>query len=615
MRVKNGINFNDIILSDEYESQKQLLKDEISKDINTRKDMLLVIIDGNEYEMSSGNYLSLLILAEPFHSNNIPFTEEFLIDVSDINEYEKYFDKIIEYFLFKNEININNSLVKILDELTLLSGTINYNYGSTISLKSIIDLSKRNERFKELINMKIEPEDNLQPDEIMDLTNKNLKEMIKIILEDKEGNILQNYLKSDAGINSKQLGQVLSYIALKPDFDENIIPTPINTSFARGLQNVEEYYINSIGARKALIQSHKQVRSSGYLTRKLSLLTIDQFLNDVDDCGSKHPLELFIENNTCLKQLNGRFYYNDNNELKIIDSEKDEHLIGTTIKIRSPITCACKDGICKTCYGMLSKINKDMNIGIIATLLLTNPLTQRLLSAKHLLQANINKIEWDPIFFDYFSIIKRELSLLDDYKIIIYKDDMEFDEESDDDRPFTNKFFIDGKEFNPPVPLSINEEIDIEKAFDLDNELYEISNKDLDETDYIFKFIVENNGLSASLLDIKNLIEKDAYIKSHTINETYQYFVKLILVSGIKIDLVHIELILREMLYLYNQDRSEFLNEDFPEYTIYNISNAVQFGSRSVGKTLVFEQVYKQLMTDSYDTMSKNSSSIIDKLV
>jgi len=220
-----------------------------------------------------------------------------------------------------------------------------------------------------------------------------------------------------------------------------------------------------------------------------------------------HPLELFIENKTCLKQLNGRFYYNENDELTMINSDEDDHLIGTTIRLRSPITCACKEGICKTCYGMLSKINKEMNIGIIATLLLTNPLTQRLLSAKHLLQANIDKIEWDPVFFEYFSIIKRELTLLDESKITIYKEDMEFDEESDDEKPYTNRFFINDQEFIPPIPLFINEEIDIEKAFDPDSELYEFSNKDLDETDYIFKFVVENNGLSASLLDIKNLIE------------------------------------------------------------------------------------------------------------
>lgn len=216
--------------------------------------------------------------------------------------------------------------------------------------------------------------------------------------------------------------------------------------------------------------------------------------------------------------------------------------------------------------------------------------------------------------------MKRQLSLLEDKTIIIYKDDLEYDEESDDEKAFVNKFYIkEGKnnlvELNSPVPLLINEEIDIRDCFNKEDEIYELSNKDITESDYIFHYIIENNGLSASLLEIKNLIEKDGYIKNHSITEIYQHMVNLILQSGIKIDFVHVELILREMLYLVSQDRTEFLNDEFPEYKMYNISNAIQFGSRSVGKTLVFEQVYKQLMTDSYDTLKKKSSSVIDQLV
>lgn len=364
---------NDILLNEEYETIKEELKQEIINDINTRQDLVNVIISGDEYELTKGNLLTLLILAKPFNVFNEEFTEDFLIDVSNVNEYETYLDHLIQYFLYQKDLKINPVIIDILDELVEISGSINYNYGSTISLKSIIDLSKRNERFREIINMKINPEDNIPADKIMELTNNNLKEMIKIIEEDEEGNILQNYLNSDAGINTKQLGQVLSYIALKPDFNENIIPIPINTSFARGLTNVTEYFINAIGARKALITSHHQVRKSGYLTRKLSLLTIDQFINDTKDCGSNFPLELEIKDKTTLKQLNGRFYYDDNDNLCSI-SENDTDLIGKTLRIRTPITCACQDGICETCYGKLSKINKEMNIGIIGTLLLTNPL-------------------------------------------------------------------------------------------------------------------------------------------------------------------------------------------------------------------------------------------------
>ena len=239
------------------------------------------------------------------------------------------------------------------------------------------------------------------------------------------------------------------------------------------------------------------------------------------------------------------------------------------------------------------------------------------------MQANITKIEWDSIFNKYFNFNKNQMILKDtSNKIIIYKEDMDNDEECDDDTYLINKFFINTKgeeiEFVPPIPLMINEEIieNLDDCYNKEIDGYILSKKNLVDSENILYYIIENNGLSASLLEIKYLIEKDSYIKEHTINETYQHFIDLIDNSGIKINFVHIELILREMLYLFNNDRTILKeSEEFPEYTIYNISNAIQFGSESVSKTLAFEQIYKQLMTDSYGTLGKNKKSIIDYLI
>ena len=100
---------------------------------------------------------------------------------------------------------------------------------------------------------------------------------------------------------------------------------------------------------------------------------IDEYINDEDDCGSIHPMPIFINNKHMLSELNGRWYYDDNDDLVRINDDMEE-LIGQVIYVRSPITCASEHGICHKCYGDLYKVNKDMNIGIISCLLLTNPL-------------------------------------------------------------------------------------------------------------------------------------------------------------------------------------------------------------------------------------------------
>lgn len=610
-------NLNKIIMNDnKYLNYKKKLTEEIKNNIEKRKDWVIIEIEDNCYNMNKGNFLTLLILVNPFNEYKKEFPEKLFFDPSDIGYYEKYFDEIIDYFIDEFDIKINKSLVKIIDELTFVSSEVNLKYGSTISLKSIIDIEKRNERFRELLHIKINKEDNLEPDEIMNITNESLKELIKIITEDKEYNDLKNYINSDAGINKKQLGQVLSYIALKPDFNENIIPTPINTSFARGLNTIEEFYINAVGARKALITAHKEVKKSGYLNRKLSLLTIDEKINDIEDCETSQLMELTINNNNILKLLRNRWFLNEKEDVYELITEDRNDLIGKTVKLRSPITCACKNGICKTCYGELYKINKNTNIGMVATLLLTSPLTQRLLSSKHLLQAIIESIDWGTKIIKYFEIANNQLVPKEKFDIEIHKDNILESEEE-------NEVIIDGFtiidknneiEIESPVNLIINKEIiEDNNIFNENKNYYTLNDKILKEYDYIFSYLVENNGLSNSLFKIKDLLERNKYISEHNIFDFYKYFTSLIDESGIFINLVHIEVIIKQMLYFINNNREE-LKEKFPDYKIYNISDSIQYGSKSIGKTLAFEYIYKQLTTDCFDSLNKKENSLIDLL-
>src|SRR5699024_6218954 len=145
----------------------------------------------------------------------------------------------------------------------------------------------------------------------------------------------------------------------------------IDTSFFRGISDIEDFMTDALGARKALDMSKMQVRKSGYLNRKISILTEDIRLDpDIKDCGTKHFMEFKISSKVMFKLLIDRYYEMDG-KTKVI-TNKDTYLIGSTINLRSPITCALKnETVCKTCYGNLSKINMGLNIGTIANLIFT----------------------------------------------------------------------------------------------------------------------------------------------------------------------------------------------------------------------------------------------------
>jgi hypothetical protein len=626
-------NLNEILLSQNYELIKEEIKNSIITNMsetranysndyepaknNFLKDELVeVIIEDSVYEMTYGNFLTLLILSKPFNVFKKPLPEGILFDLSNLNEYRDYYTKLLEIFNYSNKIK---EIIKdIISELAILSGDINVTYGNTVSIKALIDLGRNVERFRELLHFKLPKNKAIEFDEIESIINSNLKEIMKIISE--TDNMMKYYARSGAGVNAKQFGQVLSLIGSKPDLFGNIIPYPINTSFLRGL-SVRDFYINALGARKALITNHQQVRNSGYLTRKISMLLMDTKLSDIEDCGSheNNYIEININNKKTLSRLSKRFYLKDG-KLETIDTS-DESLIGKTIKIPSPISCASNDGICKKCYGKLFDINKDLNIGMIAVLILTDPLTQRLLSAKHLLETRSSKIDWGKKFEELMIINRNLIVPKNNNDVVIIREEDYIEDEDTEDEYIFRKFSVKtgNKEFvlESPVNLYLNKTIvsQLDDLYNIEESFYEIPLNILEEGENFAFFIMENNELSKPLKEIKDLIETNRYIKENGINDIVNYFIHLLNEAGINIQSVHVELILREMMKLLNGgNREQFKSDKFPEYEMLRITDAILKGD-SLSRALLFEQIKKQLTTLDFGTYEKEKSSILDALL
>ena len=176
--------------------------------------------------------------------------------------------------------------------------------------------------------------------------------------------------------------------------------------------------------------------------RRLSLLTIDTVHNvDEDDCGTEETIKYNIKTTKQLGMVDGRSYMEEGQE-KVLDADKDIHLVGTTINLRSPITCkhTHTTGVCKACFGReLSEKLRYFNSGMLGVLNLTETFTQNMLNAKHFSSTNASRIEFDKQFY---SIFEEEdvnyFSLKDDVKILSvtnYEIDYspEYDNESEED--------------------------------------------------------------------------------------------------------------------------------------------------------------------------------------
>jgi len=632
--AKKTIDLNELIANkEEFYKKLDLYERKVLDNYKRRKIEVTFSLNDQVYDCSLANLITQMILFIPFvNLNEIPSNNFVILD--KIKNFNKntligYFNDIISHSINDLEVTdkeyfdkLNISIKESINHLSDLSGKFNVYSGSTITLHDLINLYSENERFKELVDEEVPS--GLDFSEIEDFVNNEFKELMSIL--ETEETCFKSYFNAKTGINQKQFKEIVSKIALKADLDGNLIPYVIQANYLKGLNNIVDFFIVSILARKALITSHKRVKDSGYLTRKLSLLQMDTFLSKEDDCQTDEYVEVLIDSKDTAKRYNLRYFLNEKEDcLERFDFKLHENLIGQTLKFRSPIKCKCKDGnVCRTCYGDLANVNNDIHIGILAVLELTEQLTQKLLSAKHLQTTKSDVIDWPKEMLEYF-IVDKGFIYIDSEKEksggFIVIDDEDIDREDEDNNLVVSKFSIKTRlgneiEITPPIKLvvskTIEELIDNNPVRDSNNKI-NMSIKSLCAIeDAIFNFNLENNELSTSLQAIIDLIESADHLGITNIDEMANKFLELLNEGDINLNAVHAELILRELC----RDASDLTKkperyDNEENYEILKVSDGI-FQSPSSAVSLSFEHLKKQIQSpDLYD---KNGVSILDDL-
>ncbi len=614
--------FNDYVKDKEkYEKEKAQLKDILLLDFTIRKSPVTLKIGDYSGEHTVGFVLLNMILFAPFAGSNLSVSFDDLFTDSDLtaDALEHHVNKIIDRFK-EADIpyeNVRVGIANLLNEASDISGDLNVKAGHGLSYLGFLKVMNTDREAYEMFHPTI---NSGQFSDIEKQSNKLGKTILNYFKEHSDTE-LHPYVASETGINKKQFTQFLGFVGLKPDIDGSVIPVAIQDNFLNGLTKLESYYINSKGTRQALITNYKMVRRSGYLTRKLSLSMIDRYHdNNIFDCGTNYFVQYSVDNAKKLAQIEGRHYYvlddtghKINNDL-LTAKKTDTHLIGTKIGLRSPVTC-CGKHVCATCYGReLSKINKDINTGLTAVLKLTEPITQRLLSAKHLLTTNTDKVEWDDVFKTYFYVNMNNIYFNSDIISISFNAPTNDDYDEEEDMFFIRQFIIkvngERKEhtIDSPVKLFINPKI-LDRA--TSDEIVASASM-LDEEEYIFKYQTKNNVLSKSLQQVIDLIESSAHLGISEYNAFVNKFDDLLIENGLDyIKSVHIEMITSNLIRnAETGKRLDFSKDILDPYIINRISKAVITAPISV--SMSFKRINDQLV--DLNTYEKTESSLMDYL-
>ena len=143
-----------------------------------------------------------------------------------------------------------------------------------------------------------------------------------------------------------------------------------------------------------------------------ALIAGHQIERGLSDCGTRHGVYAEITTEDHASRLVGRYYrLSEDGPWELVRTRQDAtRLVGETVVLRSPITCAGEHGVCHKCYGELHRSNENIHAGIYGVLIISEQITQRLLSSKHLLKARPTKIEWPQAFLDHFSVDRATIT-------------------------------------------------------------------------------------------------------------------------------------------------------------------------------------------------------------
>lgn len=628
--MKSQINLNDLLTNfSELESVKEELKSTISENISARNNKIIVVFDNEKFSWTYGYLLINLFYLEFCSMYKIPvtkddlFLDEFYTSKHTPVMLDKLLDKCEEYNIDLKEYEdfVYN---KILNELSDFADSVPSKIGVELALDDFLVMLDEPE-LKDVFDVKIPY--GTTYDEVETIFKNNTAKLNNYYHTHKNAG-LSPFVTADDGINMKQLTQCMSFVGLKPDIDDKTIPVPVTENYLEGLTNLEYLYIDAKGTRKALIVNYIMVRKAGYLSRKLDLLNSDTLLDDiVEDCHTKHFITYNVDNENKLKLIEGRHYYEfkedgtaDYDNLKTVKLS-DKFLIGKKIALRDPSTCACHNGkICKTCYGKrLAEINKNKHIGLLASKTLTEPLTQLLLSAKHLLQTNNEKINWPEYIVNNFTV-DMNLIFFSNENLSVEIPDICYENFDEEENAYViNRCIIKSNdetesdfEFLSPVTLYINPDFNAKILKDVSKNKVcnlTINFEDLDTSKYLFKFEDHNRAISKSLKSILDLLETTNHLNINNTNDFVNKFYDLIIENNMVGNIlqgVHLSVITKNLILDMNDKPIDWSQDEIPEYKIVRVSKGVLSGP--ISKSLVFERIRDQISNP--ETYEKDEDSI-----
>jgi len=356
-----------------------------------------IVVDMSYKEIVINRYIWDLITLVPEIAivSKYNITTHYTNNMYTSKSINKCFETIIKDMI--NMILIPGNNIKFLEDIYkhmyLITNTIynevvyaNIDYATSINIIDLLDIQMDPELISAMKEVDV-----LKTVESVEKTYDILDRNIRHNPELRDNDIAKAYISGQ--VNPNQIRQVLASRGHATEIDGSIFKYPIASSFTLGMKDMYDMAIESRSGAKALHLSNKAIQDSEYFARELQLVTMVVEKLEHTDCGNNdyidwyvRPGEDTISGKSDLGNMIGKRYLNEDGKEEFITNDH-QHLVGTTVKLRSVMKCRLKNkhNICSACLGELSYgFHEHSNVGHLSATTLTQKLTQSILSTKHL---------------------------------------------------------------------------------------------------------------------------------------------------------------------------------------------------------------------------------------
>lgn len=318
----------------------------------------------------------------------LEYNEELMLkNIMDAKNYKKYMDKIVRKLYYEG---YSLSLVAdiIIDILELFNEMISlFDSGNRISHDislTAISLAMDHDSEIEKIFSKKHANADMTPEEIADIRDELANKIKKMEIPG-----ISDLIRAGTGVKIDQMINVFFGLFMRVKASENIdeiYPRFVPERWVDGVRCLDSLFIETSIQRLAAILNSQTMKKSGVHNKDASILAQDTEIIELD-CGSTNYQEYFIEDEVDLKSIEFKYRLEEDGSLKECTTE-DKHLIGTTVKLRSAMKCACESGVCATCFGSNAKWNLSnpdfrFDVGFVSARYMNSEESQKVLSVKH----------------------------------------------------------------------------------------------------------------------------------------------------------------------------------------------------------------------------------------